>query len=123
MHSCYEARRNGGWLHGWLVEQGIDNIVVDAPSIKVNRHARPAKTDQIDGDILLSMRLRHNESERVWSVLHDLRHRTKTRGAPAENWHDRRMSAPRTPTALVRCWCCITCYRKSSWIQPVDATH
>ena len=71
VHSCYEAGRDGWWLHRWLIEQGIDNIVVDAASIEVSRRARPAKTDRLDGDKLLVMLLRHHTGERVWSVLHE----------------------------------------------------
>jgi transposase len=55
VHSCYEAGRDGFWLHRWLIEQGIDNIVVDSSSIEVNRHARRAKTDRLDRDKLLAM--------------------------------------------------------------------
>ena len=44
VHSCFEAGRDGWWLHRWLIEQGVDNIVVDSSSIEVNRHARRAKT-------------------------------------------------------------------------------
>jgi len=70
VRSCYEAGRDGFWLHRWLVEQGIDNIVVDSSSIEVNRRARRAKTDRLDGDKLLSMLLRyHGEEPRVWSVV------------------------------------------------------
>jgi len=71
VHSCYEAGRDGWWLHRWLIEQGIDNIVVDAASIEVNRRARRAKTDRLDGDKLLVMLLRHHSGERVWSVLRE----------------------------------------------------
>jgi len=71
VHSCYEAGRDGWWLHRWLREQGIDNIVVDSASIEVNRRARRAKTDRLDGDKLLAMLLRHHAGERVWSVLHE----------------------------------------------------
>lgn len=71
VHSCYEAGRDGWWLHRWLLAQGIDNIVVDSASIEVNRHARRAKTDRLDGDKLLSMLLRHHAGERVWSVLRE----------------------------------------------------
>jgi transposase len=71
VHSCYEAGRDGWWLHRWLVVQGVDNIVVDAASIEVNRRARRAKTDRLDGDKLLAMLLRHHAGERVWSVLHE----------------------------------------------------
>jgi transposase len=71
VHSCYEAGRDGWWLHRWLLEHGIDNIVVDSASIEVNRRARRAKTDRLDGDKLLAMLLRHHSGERVWSVLHE----------------------------------------------------
>lgn len=71
VHSCYEAGRDGWWLHRWLLEQGIDNIVVDSASIEVSRQARRAKTDRLDGDKLLAMLLRHRAGERVWSVVHE----------------------------------------------------
>ena len=71
VHSCYEAGRDGWWLHRWLIEQGVDNIVVDSSSIEVNRRARRAKTDRLDGDKLLAMLLRHHCGERVWSVLRE----------------------------------------------------
>jgi len=68
--SCYEAGRDGFWLHRWLIEHGIDNIVVDSASIEVNRRARRAKTDRLDGDKLLAMLIRYHADEpRVWSVL------------------------------------------------------
>jgi transposase len=71
MHSCYEAGRDGWWLHRWLKQQGIDNIVVDSSSIEVNRRARRAKSDRLDGDKLLQMLLRHRRGERVWSVVRE----------------------------------------------------
>ena len=58
VHSCYEAGRDGWWLHRWLLEQGIDSIVVDSASIEVSRRARRAKNDRLDGDKLLAMLLR-----------------------------------------------------------------
>jgi transposase len=68
--SCYEAGRDGFWLHRWLVAQGIENIVVDSASIEVNRRARRTKTDRLDGDKLLTMLMRYASGERrVWSVL------------------------------------------------------
>jgi transposase len=69
VHSCYEAGRDGWWLHRWLMEQGIDNIVVDSASIEVNRRARRAKSDRLDADKLLAMLLRYHGGERrVWAV-------------------------------------------------------
>src|SRR4249920_3014587 len=70
VRSCYEAGRDGFWLHRWLIEHCIDNIVVDSASIEVNRRARRAKTDRLDGDKLLAMLLRYAAGEqRVWSVV------------------------------------------------------
>jgi transposase len=72
VYSCYEAGRDGWWLHRWLNEQGIHNIVVDSSSIEVHRHARRAKTDRLDGDKLLAMLARYHAGERrVWSVVHE----------------------------------------------------
>jgi transposase len=71
VHSCYEAGRDGWWLHRWLKQHGIDNIVVDSSSIEVNRRARRAKSDRLDGDKLLQMLLRYRRGERVWSVVHE----------------------------------------------------
>jgi transposase len=70
IHSCYEAGRDGFWLHRWLLEQGIDNVVVDSASIEVNRRARRAKSDRLDADKLLTMLMRYHGGERrVWSVV------------------------------------------------------
>ena len=72
VHTCYEAGRDGWWLHRWLREQEIDSIVVDSSSIEVNRRAKRAKTDQLDADKLLALLLRYHRGERsVWSVLHE----------------------------------------------------
>src|SRR6516165_4620989 len=71
VHSCYEAGRDGWWLHRWLTSVGVDNIVVDPASIEVNRRARRAKTDRLDADKLLAMLVRHHGGERVWSVLRE----------------------------------------------------
>jgi transposase len=71
VHSCYEAGRDGWWLHRWLTTLGVDNIVVDPASIEVNRRARRAKTDRLDADKLLAMLVRHHAGERLWSVLRE----------------------------------------------------
>ena len=39
---CYEAGRDGFWIHRFLLSQGIDNVVVDSSSIEVNRRKRRA---------------------------------------------------------------------------------
>jgi transposase len=68
--SCYEAGREGFWLHRWLEAEGVANRVVDSSSIEVNRRARRAKTDRLDAKKLLRQLMRHEAGERkVWSVL------------------------------------------------------
>lgn len=62
--SCYEAGRDGFWLHRALVARGIRNLVVDPASIEVDRRRRRAKTDRIDGRKLLSQLIRHENGER-----------------------------------------------------------
>src|SRR5215510_8304806 len=46
VQSCYEAGRDGSWLHWWLMAHDVDNVVVESSSIVVNRRARRAKTDR-----------------------------------------------------------------------------
>jgi transposase len=70
VRSCYEAGRDGFWLHRYLVAQGIANVVVDSASIEVNRRQRRAKSDGLDGRKLGSMLQRYHGGERtVWSVV------------------------------------------------------
>jgi transposase len=68
--SCYEAGRDGFWLHRFLGPQGVENHVVDSASIEVNRRYRRAKTERLDVHKLLTMLLRHVAGEpKVWSVV------------------------------------------------------
>jgi transposase len=68
--SCYEAGRDGFWLHRYLAEQGVQNLVVDSSSIEVNRRQRRAKTDRMDVGKLLGQLIRYRSGERkVWSVV------------------------------------------------------
>jgi transposase len=68
--SCYEAGRDGFWLHRYLVVHGLANHVVDSSSIEVNRRARRAKTDRLDLVGLLSLLARYSQGDhRVWRVV------------------------------------------------------
>jgi transposase len=51
--SCYEAGRDGFWLHRRLLEHGVESLVVDAASVAVPQHARRRKTDRLDVRVLL----------------------------------------------------------------------
>jgi transposase len=69
--SCYEAGRDGFWLHRALTARGITSHVVDSASISENRRARRAKSDRLDATALVRLLLRHHAGERgVWSVVH-----------------------------------------------------
>lgn len=69
--SCYEAGREGFWIHRYLIGQGIENQVVDSSSIEVDRRARRAKSDGLDARKLVEMRIRYARGEkRVWRVVH-----------------------------------------------------
>lgn len=68
--SCYEAGREGFWIHRWAVAQGWRNHVVDSSSIEVNRRARRAKTDRLDLAGLLRLLERYTQGEAgVWRVV------------------------------------------------------
>jgi transposase len=78
---CYEAGRDGFWIHRWLTSRGVDNLVVDPASIEVNRRYRRAKTDRLDAEKLVRMLIRYAGGERlIWRVAH----------VPAEGEEDER---------------------------------
>lgn len=68
--SCYEAGRDGFWIHRFLINEEIQNIVVDSASIEVNRRKRRAKSDRLDALKLVSMLVRwHNGEKKVWAAV------------------------------------------------------
>lgn len=68
--SCYEAGRDGFWLHRFLVAHGITNYVVDSSSIEVDRRARRTKTDRLDLVGLVSLLARYVLGDRrAWRVV------------------------------------------------------
>lgn len=70
VYTCYEAGREGFWLHRALVARGLANTVVDSSSIEVNRRARRAKSDKLDVVKLVTMLMRQQGGEqRVWRVV------------------------------------------------------
>ena len=68
--SCYEAGRDGFWLHRYLIAHGVINHVVDSSSIEVQRRARHAKTDRLDLAGLLNLLARYLAGDRRgWRVV------------------------------------------------------
>ena len=50
---CYEAGRDGFWLHRLLEAHGVTSHDMDPSSLQVDRRARRAKTDRLDAQALL----------------------------------------------------------------------
>ena len=70
VRSCYEAGREGFWLHRALEKLCIENMIVDAASIEVNRRQRRAKTDRMDVQKLVRQLIRYWRGEReVWRIV------------------------------------------------------
>ena len=71
VRSCYEAGRDGFWLHRALGNLGVTNCVVDSASIDRSARGRQVKSDRLDTVALLEKLGRHVNGERgVWSVVH-----------------------------------------------------
>jgi len=67
--SCYEAGREGFWVHRALTAHGVVNVIVDAASIDVQRRKR-AKTDRLDAESLVRKLIRYVNGEcEIWSVV------------------------------------------------------
>jgi transposase len=70
VRTCYEAGRDGFWVHRALVARGIDNLVVDSSSIEVNRRRKRVKSDPVDAAKLLNLLCRYHSGEnKVWRVV------------------------------------------------------
>ena len=68
--TCFEAGRDGFWLHRALMSMGIVNVVVDSGAIEVNRRRKHVKSDPVDAGKLLNLLCRYHGGERkVWSVV------------------------------------------------------
>jgi transposase len=61
--SCYEAGRDGLWVHRAVTKLRLVNRVVDSSSIDVNRRARRAKTDRIEAVKLVRLLVRVCQGE------------------------------------------------------------
>lgn len=68
--SCYEAGRDGFWIHRMLERIDVRNVVVDPASIEVERRKRKRKTDRLDVSKLVARLVRYGGGEaRVWSTV------------------------------------------------------
>lgn len=96
--SCYEAGRDGFWIHRALATLGVSNRVVDSSSIEVNRRARRTKTDRLDAVKLVTMLVRACQGEpSVWSEV-----RVPTAAAEAARHVSRERTALRAEQTRLR---------------------
>jgi transposase len=86
VRTCYEAGRDGFWVHRALAARGIENLVLDAASIEMPRRQRRVKTDRVDAEKLLRLLMRLDTGERAARVVvvpsvedEDRRHVTRER--------------------------------------------
>lgn len=63
VHSCYEAGRDGFWIHRALERRKVHNRVIDSASIQVDRRKRRAKSDRLDVVGLLDLVIRRCRGE------------------------------------------------------------
>jgi transposase len=69
--SCYEAGRDGFWVHRALTAMGVTSHVVDSASIEGNARRRQAKSDRLDAVALVDKLGQFVAGRRrVWSVVH-----------------------------------------------------
>jgi transposase len=61
---CFEAGRDGFWLHRLLTRQGIETHVLEPTSTLVDRRARRAKTDRLDAQGMLRVLAAHLRGDR-----------------------------------------------------------
>ena len=115
--SCYEAGRDGFWIHRALRARDIENRVVDSASIEVNRRARRTKTDRIDALKLVMMLVRVCCGEqRVFAEVRvpsaeaeAARHRSRERSALVQ---ERTRLRNQIGSWLATCGCRVTARRR-----------
>ncbi len=69
VRSGYEAGRDGFWLHRFLIKAGIENVVMDASSIEIDRRSKRTKSDGVDLRKLLTLLVREQHGERPFRAV------------------------------------------------------
>lgn len=69
MVTCYEAGRDGFWLHRCLTARGVTNVVLDATSIERDARAKHVKTDRKDAERLLGLLIDGREGRKALRVV------------------------------------------------------
>jgi transposase len=68
--SCYEAGRDGFWIHRAMVERGIRSLVIDPASVQRDRRKKKRKTDRLDVKKLMRCLIHWYQGDTsVWAVV------------------------------------------------------
>lgn len=62
--SCYEAGRDGFWIHRALLARKVENIIIDPASIEVDQRMRRVKTDRVDLRKIMRHLIRHHAQDK-----------------------------------------------------------
>ncbi len=57
---CFEAGRDGHWIHRWLESEGFEVLEIDSSSIETARGRKHVKTDRVDVEKLLDLLIRYH---------------------------------------------------------------
>jgi transposase len=67
---CFEAGRDGHWIHRWLSQAGFEVLEIDSSSIETARGRKHVKTDRVDVEKLLDLLMRYCHGyRRAFSVV------------------------------------------------------
>jgi transposase len=103
--SCYEAGRDGFWLHRYLTGRGDTNYVVDSASIEVDRRARRTKTDAVDLRGVLALLARYVAGDRrCWRVVRVPSVADEDARQLHRTWETLQGDRTRLINRLKRCW-------------------
>jgi transposase len=64
IQTCYEAGRDGHWLHRALLGIGINNFVIESSCLEVDRRQKQRKTDRLDAMKMVHALIRYCRGER-----------------------------------------------------------
>lgn len=56
---CFEAGRDGHWIHRWLSSEGFEVLEIDSSSIEAARGRKHVKSDRVDVEKLLDLLMRY----------------------------------------------------------------
>lgn len=65
VQTCYEAGRDGHWIHRALLAVGIDNFVIESSCLEVDRRQKQRKTDRLDAIKMVHALVRYCRGERT----------------------------------------------------------